>query len=124
MLLHLLDRQLQSALQRHWVGAGGDHAQALANDRLSEHGRGRGTVTGNVIRLAGDLTSELSAQVLERILELDLFRYGDAVVDDARRAELLFQDHVAAAGTKRHAHGVGERVDTVLEAAAGLFVKE
>ena len=44
---------------------------------------------------------------------------GHAVVGDRRRAVLLVEDDVAALRTERHADGVGEAVDAVLEAPPG-----
>ena len=66
---------------------------------------------GDVVRGRGDLADELSALVLEDVLDLDLACDRDAVVGDRRRAELLVQHDVAALGAERDLDGVGERVD-------------
>jgi hypothetical protein len=63
-------------LRRHRVGAGGDVAQALADQRLGQHGGGGGAVTGDVVGLLGDLLDELGADLLVRVLELDLLGDG------------------------------------------------
>ena len=60
--------------------------RALGVDRLREHGRGRGAVTGDVGGLGGDLLHHLRAHVRELVLELDLLGDGDAVLGDRRRA--------------------------------------
>ena len=96
------------------VAAGGDVAQALVDHRLGEHGRGRGAVTGDVVGLGRDLLGELGAEVLVRVVELDLAGDGHAVVGDRGRAALLVDDDVAAARAERHLDGVGERVDAAL----------
>ena len=119
-----LDAGLEAALEAHRVGAGGDDAQAFADDRLGEHGGGGGAVAGDVVGLAGDLAGELGAEVLERVLELDLLGDADAVIDDRGRAELLLEDDVAAARPEGHADGVGEGVDAGLKVAAGVFVEQ
>ena len=77
-------------------GAAGGHHQlaALAEDRLRQHRRRGGAVTGHVRGLAGDLLHQLGAQVLEVVLELDLLGHRDAVVGHGRRAELAAQGHV------------------------------
>jgi hypothetical protein len=67
-----VDGLLDAALERQRVGAGGDVLQALADDRLGEHGRGRGAVAGDVVGRRGDLADELRALVLEDVLDLDL----------------------------------------------------
>src|SRR6185369_13247866 len=57
------------------------------------------------------------------IAELDLLGDGDAVLGDARRAERLVDDDVAALRTERHLHRVGEDVDTAEHALAGVAGK-
>ena len=118
-----LDGGVHAALEAHRVGAGGDGAQALVDHRLGEHGRGGGAVTGDVVGLGGDLLGQLGAEVLERVVELDLAGDGDAVVGDGGGAPLLVEDDVAALGAERHLDGVGELVDAALEGAAGVLVE-
>ena len=118
-----LDGLLDAALEPHRVRAGGDVLQALADDRLGEHGRGRRAVTGDVVGRRGDLADELRALVLERVLDLDLAGDGDAVVRDRRRAELLVEHDVAALRAERHLDRVGEGVDPTLERAARVLVE-
>ena len=101
-------------------GAGGDVLQALADDRLGEHGRGRRAVAGDVVGRRGDLADELRALVLEDVLDLDLTSDGHAVVGDRRGAELLVEHDVAAARAERHLDRVGDRVDAELERLAGV----
>ena len=103
-----LDGLLDAALERHRVGAGGDVAQALADQRLGEHGGGGGAVTGDVVGLLGDLLDELGADLLVRVLELDLLGDGDAVVGDRGGAPLLLQHDVAALRAEGDLDGVGE----------------
>ena len=105
---------------RHRVGAGGDVLQAGLDHRLGEHGGGGGSVTGDVVGLGGDFFDELGAHVLPRVLELDLFGDRHAVVRDRRRAPLLVEHDVAALGAERYSNGVGEPVDSGLEALAGF----
>ena len=47
-----LDREVDAALEVHRVHAGGDRLGAFPDDRVSEHGRGGGAVTGLVGGLA------------------------------------------------------------------------
>src|SRR5690606_34346774 len=108
--------QIDAALQVHRVDAGGDRSHALANDRLGEHGRGGGAVTGEVVGLRGHFAQHLRAHVLELVLELDFLGDGDAVLGDAGSAEALVDDDVAALGAERHLHRVGERVDALEDA--------
>ena len=109
---------LDAALERERVGAGGDVLQTLADDRLGEHGRGRGAVTGDVVGRRGDLADELGALVLEDVLDLDLAGDGDAVVGDRRGAELLVEHDVAALRAERDLDGVGDGVDAGLQRLA------
>src|SRR3972149_1277874 len=71
-----------AALEGHRVGAGGDVLQPLVDDGLAEDGGGGGAVAGDVVGLGGDLAGELGADVLERVLQLDVFSDGDAVVGE------------------------------------------
>src|SRR3990172_5662805 len=121
---HGLHAGLDAALQVHGVGAGGDVAHPLTDDRLGEDGGGGGAVAGDVVGLGRHLAGELSAHVLERVLEVDLLGDADAVVNHGRGPELLLEHGVAAAGAERHAQGVGEGVDAVLQAASGLLTEQ
>ena len=80
--------------------------EALAEDRLGQHGRGGGAVTRDVGGLGGDLLQHLGAHVLVRVLQLDLLGDGDAVLGDRRAAELLVDDDVAALRAQRRLHGL------------------
>ncbi|OEI67489.1 DNA polymerase II large subunit [Curtobacterium sp. ER1/6] len=117
------DGLLDAALERHGVRTGGDVAEALADERLGEHGRGGRPVTGDVVGLLGDLLDELRADLLVRVVELDLLGDGDTVVRDRGGAPLLLEDDVAAARAERHLHGVGQGVQAALEATTGLLVE-
>ena len=101
----------------------GDVAQALADHRLGQHGRGRRAVTGDVVGLGGDLLGELGAEVLVRVVQLDLLGDRDAVVGDRGGAPLLVDDDVAAPRAERHLDRVGELVDAALERLARRVVE-
>ena len=118
----LLDGLLDAALQGERVGTRRDVAQALANERLGQHGGGGGAVARDVVGLLGDFLDQLSADLLVRVLQLDLLGDGHPIVGDRGGAPLLLEDDVAALGTQRHLYRVGEGVQAPLEAATGLFV--
>src|SRR6185295_10763253 len=118
----LLDSALDTALEAERVGAGGDVLEALADDRLGEHGRRGGAVARDVVGRRGDLAHELGALVLEDVLDLDLTGDGHAVVRDRGSTELLVEDDVAAARAERHLDRVGHGVDALLERLARLDV--
>ena len=117
------DGLLDAALQADRVGAGRDVAQAFADERLGEHDRGGRSVTGDVIRLLGDLLDELRADLLVRVVEFDLLGDRDTVVRDGGGAPLLLENDVATARAERDLDGVGQDVEAALEAATGLFVE-
>src|SRR5512147_1586457 len=73
--------------------------------------------------LRGDLAQHLRAHVLELVGELDLLGDGHAVLGDARRAEALFQDDVAALRPQRHLHRIGEDINAVQHPLAGVGTK-
>ena len=114
---------LDAPLEGHRVGAGGHVAQALADHRPGEHGGGGGAVAGDVVGLLGDLLDQLGADLLVRVLELDLLGDGHAVLGDRGGAPLLVEHDVAALRAEGDADGVGQLVHAGLEAPAGLFVE-
>ena len=83
------------ALDQHRVAALADGLQALADDRLGEHGRGRGAVADHVVRLDGGFLEHLGAHVLELVAQVDLPRDRHTVVGDLRRTGDLLEDDVA-----------------------------
>src|SRR5205807_51119 len=85
------------------------------------NGGGGGAVAGGVGGLRGDLAHHLRAGVLELVLQLDLLGHGDAVFGDGRRAELLLDDHIAAARSERDFDRVGELVDAAQNGLAGVL---
>ena len=93
---------IDAALEIHWIGAGGDVFEAFAEDNLSQHGRRRGAVTGDVGRLGRDFLNHLSAHVLVGVLEFDFFSDGNTVFGDGRRAKAFVQDDVATLRSQRH----------------------
>ena len=117
------DGLLDAPLEAERAGAGGHVAEALADERLGQHGGGGGAVTGDVVGLGGDLLHELGTHVLEGVVELDLTSDGHTVVGDGGGAELLLEHHVAALRAERDLDGVGQLVDAGLEGAAGVVVE-
>ena len=77
---------------------------------LGQHGGGGGAVTGDVVGLGRDALGELGAEVLERVVQLDLTGDGDAVVGDRRATELLGEHDVPTARAEGHLDRVGELV--------------
>lgn len=78
---------------------------------------------GDVVGLDGDGLDQLRAEVLKRVLEVNLAGDGHAVVGHCRAAEGLGQDHVAAARAEGDLHSVGENVHAALDALTGLLIK-
>ena len=118
-----LDRLLDAALEGHRVSAGSHVAQTFPDQCLGQdRGRGR-TVTRDVVGLLRYFLDQLGADLLVRVLELDLLGDADSVVGDRGCAPLLLQHDVAALGPERHPHGVGENVHAALEAPAGLLIE-
>src|SRR4029077_1481995 len=118
-----VDGTLDTALDRHRVGPGGDVAETVLDDRLSQHGRGRRAVAGDVVRRSGDLTDELRALVLEDVLDLDLTCDRDAVVRNRGRAELLVEHDIAPLRAKGDLDRVGEDVHATFECTARVLVE-
>ena len=60
---------------------------AFLDDRVGEHGGGRGAVAGLIGGLGGNLAYHLGAHILELVLKLDFLGDRHTVFGDARRAE-------------------------------------
>ena len=118
-----LHRVLDAAPQQHRVDAVGQHAHALAQDRLRQQRRRRRAVAGEVGGLGGDLAHELRAHVLELVGELDLAGDRHAVVRDRRRPGEALEHDVAALRAERDLHGVGQLVDACLQPASRIVVE-
>ena len=117
---HVLDREIDAALEVHRVHAGGNRLGAFLDDRGRKHGRGRGAVTGDVGGLRSNLAYHLRAHVLELVFELDFLGDGDAVLGDAGCAERFVEHDVAALRAQRHPHRIGEDVDAAQHLVARI----
>src|SRR5882672_8348587 len=117
---HGFHREIDTALQVHWVHAGGNRLGAFADNGRGQHGRGGGAVAGSVRRLGSDFAHHLRTHVLELVVELDLLGDGDAVLGDAGSAERLVENDIAALGTERHLHRVVEDFDAAQHPVAGI----
>ena len=93
-------------------------------DGLSQDGGGGGAVAGGVGSLGGHFLHQLSAHVLELVVQLDFLGHGHAVLGDDGSAVGLFNGHVAALGAEGHLHGVGELVHATGQFFASFDVKE
>ena len=118
-----LDGLLDATLEGHRVGACGDVAQTLLDEGLGEDGGSGGAVASDVVRLLGNFLDQLCADLLVRVVELDLLGDGHTIVGDRGGSPLLLEDDVAALRTEGDAHGVGEDVHAPLETAASLFIE-
>src|SRR5437016_3085939 len=120
---HRFHGRLDAPLEAHWVGAGGDVAEALSEDGLRQHGGGGRAVTGDVGGLGRHFLQHVGAHLLVGVLQLDLLGDGDAVLGDRRAAELLVDDDVAALRPQRGLHGRRHDVDAPEQRRPGVLVK-
>lgn len=83
--LEVLDNGLGSGLdtasQVHGVASGGDVLDGLGEDGTGEDGGGGGTVTSNLVGLAGDILEETGTEVLELVLEDNGLGDSDTIWD-------------------------------------------
>ena len=91
-----LDGRLDALLERPSGWRRRRRCAGPPDHRPGEHGGGGGAVTGDVVGLLGDFLDQLGADLLVRVLELDLLGDGDAVVRDRGGAPLLLEHDVAA----------------------------
>ena len=103
---------VDTVLKGHSVRAGGEVLKTFTVNSLGEERRRRRAVAGYVVRLGGDFLNHLSAHVLEGIGKLDFLSYGNTVLGDLGRAELLVDDDVTAGRTESRSYGTRELLDT------------
>ena len=115
-----LNGSLGTSAKVHGVAAGGHVLDGLGEDGAGEHGGRGGTVTGDLVGLAGDILEETSAEVLELVLEGDGAGDGHTVLGDLGRAEAGLNEHVAALGTESGGHGPCEGLDTLEKCLSAL----
>src|SRR5690606_454733 len=84
---------------------------------------GGGAVPGYVVGLLRDLLDQLGADLLVRLLKLDLLGDAHTVVGNGGSTPLLLEYDVAPLRAQRHPHGVGEVVHAPLKAAARLLIE-
>ncbi|CAB4796351.1 unannotated protein [freshwater metagenome] len=114
---------VDSTLEGHRVRTRSHVTQTFAHQGLSQNGRGRGSVTGNVVGLLGNFLDQFGTDLLEGIFEFDFLGDGDTIVGDRGGAPLLFQHNVATTWAQGDLDCVSELVHATLKTAAGLFVK-
>jgi hypothetical protein len=102
------------------IEPGGHRFHALSDDGVSENCCCGRSVTRLIAGLLRDLADHLGAHILELVGELDLLGDGDPVLGDARRAERLVEDDVAALGTERHPHRMSKNVNAAQHPVAGI----
>ena len=118
-----LNSLVDAACQGHRVGSCRDHLEALPKDGLGEHSGRRGAVAGHVIGLAGSFFDQLRAEILEGILEVDVFGDGDAVLGHLGGAPALVENRIAAPGTERALDRAGEFRNAGEQRLASLIVE-
>jgi hypothetical protein len=115
-----LDGGLSTPAEVHGVAASGDVLDGLGEDGASEHGGRGGTVTSDLVGLAGDILEETSAEVLELVLEGDGAGDSHTVLGDLGGAEAGLDKDVTALGTESGGHGPCEGLNTLEECLSAL----
>ena len=88
----------------------GDELQAFAIDRVSENGRGCGSVSSDVRGLGSHFLNHLSAHILEA-LKLDLLSNRYTIFGNSRSAEALFDNNDTTLRSHRYSNSVSELLD-------------
>src|SRR4029453_3912111 len=110
-------------LETDRAGPRSDRSETFMYQRLGQHCCRCCPVTSDIVGLGGHFLGQLRAEVLIRVVELDVARHRHAVVGDGRSAPLLVKNDITALGAQGDLHGVGEGVDAPLERLASLPVE-
>ncbi len=121
-LHNLLNRSVDTALQVHGVCTGSHILDAHRDKRLRKNRSRSCAITGIVVGLRRHLTHHLRTHVGERILQLHLLGYRNTILGNLRRTKLLVDNHVATLGAKCHLHSVAQRINTIFEKLASLYI--
>jgi hypothetical protein len=120
VLDQVADGQVDAPLDQHRVAALADRLHALPDDGLGDHRGGGGAVADDVVGLDRGFLDQLSAHVLELVLEVNLPRDRHAVVGDHGRPGDLLQDDVAPLGAESRLDGLGQLVYASQQQAASF----
>ncbi len=115
---------VDAALEVHRIGTCCHHFQSFADDGLSQHGSGGGSVAGDVGCLGGNLFHHLRSHVLDGIFQFNFFGNGYAVLGYGGGTEFFLDHHIAAFGAQGDFHGVGQRVHAFFHFISGFDVEE
>ena len=118
-----LDSLVDTTLQIHWVGTGGNILQALGNDGLCQDGSSSRTVTSVVASLGGYALHQLGTGILEFVFQLDFLGYGHAVLGNLGSTELLLDDDITTLGAQCHLHCISQLIHAVLQQVAGFYIE-
>ena len=100
-----LTGRCDSARECHRICTRRNHLQTLAINRFGENGRGRGSITCDVVGLACRLFDELAGEILVRVIQFDIFGDSHTVFRDLWRTPALIQNGVATARSQGAANG-------------------
>ena len=114
---------VDTALEIHGIGTGGNILETYGDYALGKHGGGSGAVAGIVAGFRSHFLHELGAHVAERLVEFNFPCHSYTVLGDMRCAELLGDDYIATLGAKCYLDGIGESVDTFFELFASFYIE-
>jgi hypothetical protein len=97
--------------------------KTLLHHGLRQHGGRRRPISRHVFGLLGDFLDELGADVLLRVFQVKLARYGDTIVGDRRHAPVPCEHHVAAFRSERDLDRCRDLVESSLEGTTSLSVQ-
>lgn len=82
-------------------------------DRSGENGSSCGSVTSNIVGLAGHLANELGTHVLKSVLELNVLGNSYSILGNLRSAIGLIQDSVTSFWSKSDLNGISKHINTL-----------
>ncbi len=114
---------VDTVFELHGVGAGGEVLQAFVDDGLSQHGRGGGAITGDIIGPGGGFFEQLRTHVLKGVLKLNFFGNGHAIMRNGGCAKFFVEGNVATLWSKRRLDGTGQNINTLFQGTTSFLVE-
>ncbi len=99
----------------------GDKLEAFAENRLSQHRGGRGTVTCHIVSLAGGFLDELGPHVLDGASQFDVLGDGHAVLGHIGAAPTLVENRIATARPEGGSYRTGQLAGTGQQLLPGVI---
>ena len=127
MLLDVIDNLghslVDTTLQIHRIGTGGNILQTLVDDALGEDGSSGGTVAGIITCLRGHALHQLGTCILKLVFQFHFLGHCHTVLGNLGCAKLLLDHHITTFGAEGYLNSISQLVYALLQKVAGIGIE-